>query len=1082
MYYIKNTPVSLKGAFEYSLRFLKCESYSDVYKQTVGCLKEPLDYVGLMAYVFPLFSSEINSFVGNRIKFVRNYLLGNYDLCLQIIENVNTSAGYSAWAAINTIKLAGLQGGLDKSLKAFNHIYEQGVSPLMEKTCSAAQETASIETSLDTFLDKRYIEDIKKFTKEKWQEDYITAHYYPFKKVEIGKWLSYDLMSSIVDLYVNFIYNIGSIIEKYHNEERLVKYLRIIANSIDDDLLLKKMSFLNLCEYENTNERYSLLKQLSMDMPLDDLMGVDSYFKEYPYDIDLLFEYVSYLVRNHRNDLDVFMGNSLFSKIGLSLYEYLDGKNKVTSLNKLKMICLSNSTFLCFRQLYTLLVNLEKGDLTVLPNRYWLNSYGINYFDAEFFEEKVNRKNFLVKHKLNVEPDDKTSNQYLDENYLRQIILLDNLQDTTIVSCLLEYLQKNVPSYLRGAVLSSEFSALFDLKKYKEAILLYVDNKLKYSNLNVYINVENIEKILTKTVAASLNIPLELAIFYSLINAKQTKLLSNVLRYLNQIGVKKPSEIPVEVGNLKNKYFLENVVDINILTTIPLIFPEPSQPIEERIRILDNLRKSYDDEDKIYSNERNSLVRKLGIMNMLKSVDASKIDVDENMLKRHELAFGKDFFELYTHIPVDLKVYKEALAYKALFPDEPENKTANSDKGQGKTVSYRYLIFVKFFQYIRDEFLLNDNAGLDYYLSSRVRHGTIANQLRFNFQNLKLTTRKGISGNYDMNLYWTDEILHLTGEERVKCMDAFFLFTQNVDDIINELKKNKIQVKTEKHNSGLPACFDFSYEKINLEIQRTYVEVDGLSYELIIDAIFKKLWLITEDCFQIVVSAVSDTESKLKKELDDLYEKVKTYVPVNSDGMNMFETAYNRCLTHLHEDITLVSKWFKRKQQQEEDFQMQQLLDASVEAINKVRSSKLTLELQNFSKSSFKGCFLIILFDLFHNIFNNVVDYFDKQNDEPKCKVIISEEVDLLKIKVSNKILNKDIRDAEEKIDNYKKYHDGLDKQSRSRLEGKSGLYKINTIVYHQLMGKDNKFIPLISDNQYIVSISINKQNMVSNA
>lgn len=233
MYYIKNTPVSLKGAFEYSLRFLKCESYSDVYKQTVGCLKEPLDYVGLMAYIFPLFSSEINSFVGNRIKFVRNYLLGNYDLCLQIIENVNTSAGYSAWAAVNTIKLAGLQGGLDKSLKAFNRIFEQGVSPLMEKTCSAAQETASVETSLDTFLDKRYIEDIERFAKEKWQEDYITAHYYPFKKVEIGKWLSYDLMSSIVDLYVNFIYNIGSIIEKYHNEERLVKYLRIIAISID---------------------------------------------------------------------------------------------------------------------------------------------------------------------------------------------------------------------------------------------------------------------------------------------------------------------------------------------------------------------------------------------------------------------------------------------------------------------------------------------------------------------------------------------------------------------------------------------------------------------------------------------------------------------------------------------------------------------------------------------------------------------------------------------------------------------------------------------------------------------------------
>ena len=62
----------------------------------------------------------------------------------------------------------------------------------------------------------------------------------------------------------------------------------------------------------------------------------------------------------------------------------------------------------------------------------------------------------------------------------------------------------------------------------------------------------------------------------------------------------------------------------------------------------------------------------------------------------------------------------------------------------------------------------------------------------------------------------------------------------------------------------------------------------------------------------------------------------------------------------------------------------------------------------------------------------------------------------------------------------YKKYHDGLDNRSRSRLEGKSGLYKIDTIVYHQLMGKGNMFEPLIRDGQYVVSISINKLNMIS--
>ena len=96
------------------------------------------------------------------------------------------------------------------------------------------------------------------------------------------------------------------------------------------------------------------------------------------------------------------------------------------------------------------------------------------------------------------------------------------------------------------------------------------------------------------------------------------------------------------------------------------------------------------------------------------------------------------------------------------------------------------------------------------------------------------------------------------------------------------------------------------------------------------------------------------------------------------------------------------------------------------------------------------------------------------------CKVAVKEEGDWLKIEVSNQIFEKDVADAQEKIDKYKKYHDGLDNRSRSRLEGKSGLYKIDTIVYHQLMGKGNMFEPLIRDGQYVVSISINKLNMIS--
>ena len=89
LYYVKNTPAPLRGVFKYNLQFLKCETYGHVYKQPVGFLKDPLDYVGLMAYIFPLFRNEINDFVHKRIIFVRNYLLGDFETCSQIIDSVN---------------------------------------------------------------------------------------------------------------------------------------------------------------------------------------------------------------------------------------------------------------------------------------------------------------------------------------------------------------------------------------------------------------------------------------------------------------------------------------------------------------------------------------------------------------------------------------------------------------------------------------------------------------------------------------------------------------------------------------------------------------------------------------------------------------------------------------------------------------------------------------------------------------------------------------------------------------------------------------------------------------------------------
>ena len=211
------------------------------------------------------------------------------------------------------------------------------------------------------------------------------------------------------------------------------------------------MSFLDLCEYRNNIDRKNLLELFAMNMPLNNSKWLEQYFEKYPYDLDLLYEYVSYLVRNHIRDFVMFNDESLFSTIGRHLYHYLKGQNKVTSLNKLKKICLLNSTLLCFRQLYVILSNIEKGNLMMYPNGYWLNSYGLNFYDSVFFADKSRRQQFLKANDFFL-VDDFKSNHLLNINLLRQIILLGNIQDTCIIKLLSKLLQEDVPSYLQGAI------------------------------------------------------------------------------------------------------------------------------------------------------------------------------------------------------------------------------------------------------------------------------------------------------------------------------------------------------------------------------------------------------------------------------------------------------------------------------------------------------------------------------------------------------------------------------------------------------------------------------------------------------
>lgn len=1076
LWYYENTPVTFKGLFRYSISHLKRKSYSDIYSTGGVFLKQPIDYVGLMAYVMPIFKDEINRYVIIKEEFERNYLSGEYDKCKDLLSTANRTISYSAWSAVNYIKIAELSGGLDARITEFNRICEEQLSPMMEHICRVAQRSASVEVSVSSLTEKHYTEDISVFSGKEWQKNFITSTCYPYFPYQIGEWMSYDMMSSIIDLYNSFIFNLNHLLPVFRDSDEFKTYLGIISTSINDARLAKYCILLNIEEPNSNDVRFDITRQLYHECNESQLLKTEKYIVDHPYDIDTIYLYNRYLVDCHIPRRTGKADGNLLERISFLLYDYLNNCNDILSFNKLITITQSNPGIQCLRQLYNILADLRNNVVTDTANSYWRHSFGQNFLDVNFYPKRLERDTYLCLNGF-------SSEDIFDREFGIEQVVIEKNKKKDITEMIANAVNRgDMPPYYRAASVSYLFNKYVELKELKDAVLLYVNEKLNTPNLLIHIDRQMVTKEYTREIDRSLKIPLELSVFYTMINAGLPKITSNVCHYLSESGVSRPSHLP-DIDSPLMMYFLENVVDLNTLDAIPDDFFEEEESLEERLAICQRLSKKTGKKD-YYAFEINRLVKELGIMKFLKEVDSSKIDVDVNLLKAREMEDVKEAYQIYRDSPEQAAIYADKLVSNEVFLNDVTEEKSVSEKGKHNDrlgvqnkVSYRYVMFHEFYKYVRDKFLINNTAGLDYFLSTRIRHGTIVNQLRHNFQVLFLTTKKGIAGGYDMNTYWAMDIFQLEGESSTRCMDFFLQFTKVVDDAITELKDKYIQVKTERHNTNLEACFDFSAHYFEDRILALYNDDDGDYYHCI-DTVFADLWNHTNCCFINVRKEVARTEEKLKSALDSLCYQIETLLGHDHIGLAQFKDTITKCHTSLHEDIKAVTRWFQLKQSSGYDFTMLQLVDASEEAIKKVNDIDFTVTPHIYSTSDFRSITLNTFYDLFHNLLNNVVDYFTEKNKPAKCEITIKEGLDFLEIWIENKIDKKDIDKAQRYIDKYVAQKNSAENAAMARMEGRSGLYKTHTIVFHQLASDGNEFSPYIDEGKYITYIKLNTKNL----
>ena len=262
-------------------------------------------------------------------------------------------------------------------------------------------------------------------------------------------------------------------------------------------------------------------------------------------------------------------------------------------------------------------------------------------------------------------------------------------------------------------------------------------------------------------------------------------------------------------------YFLSHVVDSKVLSLHVQRYETLKDVYEQRLKICELL---FEKTGKIsFKEEIAQIYRDLSIRRLTKKIDESKINVDVPKIISEGLNEEKVLFDLFQSSDETMKFYNSLESLIKMMNSDGLNVNfiVPIDVTKTEKINYKKSICQKLFISLRDRFLSDPKYGFDFFLSTRIRHGTLINQLRHQFQAHNLVTNIGDDGLYKDDVYWLNVV-------QIKCEDdTYFLkqelkkFSESLDVYILHLKDDVIQIKTELINSEKKAAFDFSLPNIS---------------------------------------------------------------------------------------------------------------------------------------------------------------------------------------------------------------------------------------------------------------------------
>jgi hypothetical protein len=445
-------------------------------------------------------------------------------------------------------------------------------------------------------------------------------------------------------------------------------------------------------------------------------------------------------------------------------------------------------------------------------------------------------------------------------------------------------------------------------------------------------------------------------------------------------SVARPSELLVLKESFDHQlltYFLQTVCTESVLEKTSL-FAHSREVVQERLAIVQKLMETDPDTAARLLTEAKDLLRRITSRERKRQVEQNKVYLDLGNIRRAAVTRVEERF---------IRLRTELHGNAASSYIDPHVNGTGDDSISDIATLLRLIV-----EGIREEFVSNPDYGLDSYLSLRIRHGTLTNEMRAPFDVQKLITTRSSAGRYSENRYWMDRVGKRAAEEVNRALGHL---SAAIDDCVRELKVQWLQVKRDASELGL---FDFMIsDELLRDIRRTVAQnTDVVGF---VEDVSLRLSAMLERSLGVIRAELTGpTKDRVMEALDSLEAEL---VGVSVARIAELKVAIKNARTEAQRAIDRVAEWFRlSKIAPSEPFTLHTAITVAVEMLHFDQSVDVVCN--DLPETPLRGDRFNLFVDLFIIVLQNIA--LHSRVERSRALIAAESNDSQLRLRVSNPV------------------------------------------------------------------------------